>query len=224
MFERRGFNILPIVVKNLLIINVLVFAISNLFPSLNLYYYLSGFYFESDYFHSYQIITHMFMHGGYVHLFFNMFALWMFGSALERTWGSRRFLNYYFICGLGAFFLHYLVIYLQVQSLKAELVTLGSDNFLINSQILNIYKTPTVGASGAIFGLLVGFAFLFPNAELMLIFFPVPVKAKYFVPILIVIELFLAKRDFAMDNIAHYAHLGGALFGFLLLQYWKKYD
>ena len=223
MFERRGFGVLPVVVKNLLIINVLVFAVSKLITGLNLYRHLSAFYFESPFFKPHQIITHMFMHGNIGHLFFNMFALWMFGSTLERVWGSRRFLNYYFICGLGAFFLHYLVIYFQVQSLQAELIS-GSDAFLIESKLRQIYGTHTVGASGAIYGLLVAFAFLFPNAELMLIFFPVPVKAKYFVPILILIELFLAKQDFAMDNIAHYAHLGGALFGFLLLQYWKKYD
>ena len=221
MFERGGFRGLPVVVKNLLIINVLVFAISELLPGLELYKYLSAFYFDSPFFKPHQVITHMFMHGGITHLFFNMFALWMFGSALERVWGSRRFLNYYFICGLGSYLLHYLVIYLQVQSLNAELVS-SVDVLLIKDQIRGIYLTPTVGASGAIFGLLVGFAFLFPKAELMLIFFPIPIKAKYFVPILIFIELFLARQGFEMDNIAHYAHLGGALFGFILLQYWKK--
>lgn len=215
------------VVKNLLIINVLMFfgtllilgeprgeTMSNLvnYPESGSFmdwgkYILAMFYPTSDYFAPYQIITHMFMHGSISHLFFNMFAVFMFGPPLESLWGPKRFLYFYLFTGFGALILHLLVKFIEINYLGASPL---SEN------------VPVLGASGAVFGLLVGFGMNFPNTQLMLLFPPIPMKAKYFVAGYAVIELFLGLGHFD-TGIAHFAHLGGALFGLLLILYWRKY-
>lgn len=197
-----------------------------------------GLYFpKSDSFKPLQILTHMFMHANFWHLFFNMYALFIFGQVLENVWGSKRFLIYYLVCALGAALVHETVIGFEynklVQQLGPEQLQLvindGAallkqgrtwDNTSMQSLQL-LLNTPTVGASGAVFGILLAFGILFPNTQLMIIFPPIPIKAKYFVLIYGAIELFLA---FAQpgSNIAHAAHLGGMLFGYILIRYWRK--
>jgi rhomboid-like protein len=170
------------------------------------------------------------MHGGISHIFFNMFALVMFGGQLERIWGPKRFLTFYFVTALGAALIHTLVNAYQVHEItgsltpiKDGLMTMQSTFSTADAEALSqIYLGPVVGASGAIYGLLLGFAMLFPNTELMLIFLPIPIKAKYFVPLLMIGELYLGANNFQWDNIAHFAHLGGALFGFIMIMIWKR--
>jgi membrane associated rhomboid family serine protease len=234
-----AFGNMPTVVKNLLIINGLFFlatvALQNQF---NLTRVLGAFYWDSPLFMPWQIVTHMFMHGGFTHILFNMFALWMFGSAIERVWGPQRFLIYYMITGLGAFFLHYAVVAWQVHGLIAEMgpdaveriKTEGmrfwtegknySDPAL--AQLNIFYNVPVVGASGAVFGILLAFGMMFPNTKLIMLFFPVPIKAKYFVIGYGLLELYSGFANNPGDNVAHFAHLGGMLFGFLLIKYWSS--
>lgn len=247
------FRNIPDVVKNLLIINVLLFVATLIFSDSDqpLDRILGMYYFGSDAFEPYQIVTHMFMHGSLMHLFFNMFGLVMFGSILERNWGPKRFLMFYFITGLGAAALHTTVNYFQVtdalnsiafpidvaghgmvDSKKAliEYMNTGGRDLLLSQRnfvgtlgdINLIYNIQVVGASGAIFGLLMAFAMLHPNTELMLMFIPFPIKAKYFVPIYMLIELYLGVNNFEWDNIAHFAHLGGAFFGLIMVLIWRK--
>ncbi len=222
------------VVKHLLIINVLMFLAGIVFKGDALALYYPG----SEAFRPYQLVTHFFMHANLMHIFFNMFALVMFGSMLEMVWGPKRLLFYYLFCAFGAAALHMFVNYLEINHLTAEMspdavalvrqegweILQSGKNYVdpLMSQLNLQYNTPVVGASGAIFGLLLAFGMLFPNQELMLIFFPVPIKAKYFIPVLMLIELFLGVRQFSWDNVAHFAHLGGALFGFLLILYWRS--
>ena len=239
--EPQKFNILPPVVKNLLIINALLFlATIVLYNSniLDLTSFLGLHYWQSDDFETWQIISHMFMHGGFFHLFFNMFAVWMFGSQLENLWGSKRFLNYYILTGIGAAFLHFLIIHLQIQQLENNMINnhinlvLEQGNSLLNegknyinpemAKLNKLYNTPVVGASGALFGLLLAFGMLFPNALLMFLFFPFPIKAKYFVLIYGLVELYYGLENNPNDNIAHFAHLGGMIFGFLIIKYWQS--
>ncbi|WP_245586431.1 rhomboid family intramembrane serine protease [Olivibacter sitiensis] len=191
---------------------------------------------DSPQFHIWQPITYMFMHGGVGHIFFNMFAVFMFGPVLEQVMGSKRFLQFYLITGLGALVLQFGVQAIELYNLTgtvraSSVVSFNFEEGMIYSNhpglsrsdlqtIASIYMTPMVGASGAIFGLLVAFGFLFPNTELMLLFIPVPVKAKVFIPIYIVLELFLGVAKFSGDSVAHFAHLGGALFGFILIKLW----
>ncbi|HLR00975.1 MAG TPA: rhomboid family intramembrane serine protease [Sphingobacterium sp.] len=224
-------NISP-VVKNLLIINIICFFGANIFDySLR---FFGVFYPDSPFFKIWQVITYMFMHGGFNHLFFNMFALFMFGSVIERVLGSRRFINFYFICGIGALILQYGVQAVEVYQITGtvrarELIDFDFLSNRITSQLnlsqnelstlASIYATPLVGASGAIYGLLLAFAYLFPNMSLFLLFIPIPIKAKYFIPILIVIEIYLSFSS-PGSSVAHLAHVGGALFGFLLLKIW----
>lgn len=230
---------MPDAVKNLLLINLVMFLASILFQSgtQDLRFTLGLHYFDSDSFEPYQVVTHMFMHGGLGHIFFNMFALIMFGSQLERIWGPKRFLTFYFITGLGAVVLHLGVQAFELHQIWGSIRPLSHDLVSISSggiggiegistddlrRTLSIYSVPTVGASGAIYGLLLGFAMLFPNTELMLIFLPIPIKAKYFVPFLMLGELYLGVNNFSWDNIAHFAHLGGALFGFIMIMIWRR--
>jgi membrane associated rhomboid family serine protease len=184
-----------------------------------------------------QLITYMFMHGSFSHILFNMFALWMFGNALENVWGPKRFLIYYMVTGLGAGLLHLLVIYIQVVNVEAqmtpdmittvrteglELIRKGmnwTDPLLAKLNVL--INTATVGASGSVFGILLGFGMLFPNT-LIYLYFAIPIKAKYFVMAYGAFELFSGISNQPGDNIAHFAHLGGMIFGYLLLLYWKK--
>lgn len=221
---------IPPVVKNLLIINVIMFGFTYLLPSLNLDRLLAVYYFNSPNFRIWQPLTYMFMHGGIGHIFFNMFALYSFGSVLESRWGAKRFITFYLITGLGALLLQWAVQAFEVHQITGS-ITLGS-NFSVAALnpthlaiIQDIYSGGMVGASGAIFGLLVAFGMLYPNAELLIMFIPVPVKAKYIIPIYILIELSLGIAAIQGDSIAHYAHLGGALIGFILVKLWKdKHD
>ena len=198
----------PSVVLNLIIINAIMLLATSLLPDPVVNKIISNlalFNVESPLFHSYQVVTYMFLHVGFSQLFFNMFALWMFGRTLEYELGSKRFLIYYMVCGIGAAILQLLVGWLEFHFGGAGVVALFA---------------PTVGASGAIFGLLLAFGVLHPNATIMLLIPPIPLKAKWFVIIYGVIELFFGMSG-RMDNVAHFAHLGGMLWGFLLLYYWK---
>lgn len=238
-------NITP-VVKQLLIINIIFFIGSQLVPVAESYFAL--FYFENPMFKFWQPLSHMFMHGGLMHIFFNMFALYSFGSALEHFWGGNKFLFFYISCGLGAALLHSFINYLEFRNelsylldsgfKKEDVLSLLNQN-MFDQRWLNVigqdgvdalsisYHVPAVGASGAVYGLLVAFAFMFPNAELALMFIPIPIKAKYFVPGLLAIDLFLGFKGSSIfgagsTGIAHFAHIGGALTGFIMMWYWKK--
>lgn len=233
---------IPPVVKNLLIINILFFVATWVMQSkgIDLAYYLGAFYFDSPLFKIWQPISYMFMHGGFTHILFNMFALYMFGSVLENRWGPKRFLNFYLITGLGALALQLLVQSIEVYNITGSIVNHGAVTVDLaegmagvnlpgltreqSQTLLGIYIGPMVGASGAIFGLLVAFGMLYPNVEMYIMFIPVPVKAKYIMPVYIVIELFLGVAKFQGDSVAHYAHLGGALLGFILVKIWKDRD
>ena len=236
-------NVTP-VVKQLLIINVLFF-IGTLISGDVAYKFLALYFPENPDFHAWQPITHMFMHGGYMHIAFNMFALYSFGSALEHFWGGKKFLFFYISCGLGAalvntavnyyFFQEGLNVLMNQGFPKAEILSVlngkGNNEIvpILNSpdfkNFVSAYLGSVVGASGAIYGTIVAFAFMFPNAELALMFIPVPIKAKYFVPGLVLIDLYLGisgQSIFGGGGIAHFAHVGGAVFGFAIMWYWKK--
>ncbi|HKL09119.1 MAG TPA: rhomboid family intramembrane serine protease [Bacteroidales bacterium] len=257
---------IPPVVKNIIIINVIMLLATWVLSStfgIELTHLFGLHYFKSELFEPYQIITHMFMHGGLWHLFFNMFALWMFGRVLESVWGSKRFFIYFMVTGLGAAALHIFVIHLQMTSILNDikafnntpspeaLALLVKDHFpeyysqvyskllegwysnpdnagyieraqqFLNELINFKMNIPTVGASGAVFGVLLAFGMLFPNTQLMLLFPPIPIRAKYFVIMYGALELWLGLTQ-PGSNVAHFAHLGGMLFGFFLIKYWKK--
>lgn len=199
----------------------LMFQRGNNSPLVN---WLAVYYFDSPKFEVWQVISYMFMHGGWAHIFFNMFALFTFGGSLEYIMGSKRFLNFYLITGLGALVLQFLVQALEVYNIAGsftiDTTTYQSTNSEHLRTLSEIYFTPMLGASGAIFGLLIAFGMLFPNVEMFIIFFPVPIKAKYLIPVYIVLELFLGVAQFSGDSVAHFAHLGGALFGFILVKLW----
>lgn len=237
---------IPTITKNLLIINGLFFLAKFVFESrgIDLDAILGAFYPESVNFRGWQIVTHMFMHANFAHILFNMFALWMFGSTVENTIGPKKFLILYFVAGLGSFILFNFTNYLQVESLKEVVAASGvnvpelikslkispdgmynvptNGNIETTKELMGYYVTPMVGASGAIYGLLVGFAVLYPNAKLALLFFPVPVAAKYFIPVMIAIEFYMGIQNYAWNPVAHFAHIGGAIIGFLLVRHWKK--
>ncbi|MGE5394235.1 MAG: rhomboid family intramembrane serine protease [Candidatus Saccharibacteria bacterium] len=239
MNYRPSSNTLPPVVKNLLIINVLMLFVTYVLQlrGIDLTSILGLHYFQSSEFRPYQLVTHMFMHGGLAHLFFNMFALWMFGRVLESVWGPKRFFIYYFVTGLGAAALHsfvnfiefrYIASHMPLETVKmvldqgTEIFNQGKNFADPDAARLNlILNIPTVGASGAVFGLLLGFGMLFPNTQLMLLFPPIPIKAKYFVMGYGAIELFSGITNTG-SNIAHFAHLGGMLFGFIMIRYWNR--
>ena len=176
------------------------------------------FYPSSPFFHWWQPVTHMFLHGGFGHLFFNMYALFIFGSVLERVWGTKKFLLFYFVTGVGAAAVHIGVQWIQMQALMNSV---GEGSMAAVQAIHNLKMTPTVGASGAIYGVLMGYAMLYPDSVLTLIFPPVSLKAKWFVLIFAAIELALGVFG-TRAGIAHFAHLGGLIFGFILIMYWKK--
>lgn len=235
---RPSFNTIPPVVKNLIIINALMLFITYILSlrSFDLANLLGLHYVQSPNFKPYQLVTHMFMHGGLMHLVFNMFALWMFGRVLESVWGPRRFFIFYFVTGIGAAVFYSFVNFIEFQYIAsklspetvqmvmnngAELLNQGQ-NYVDSAGKLNLLlNVPTVGASGAVFGILLGFGMLFPNTELMLLFPPIPIKAKYFVMGYGAIELFSGITG-AGGNVAHFAHLGGMLFGFIMIKYWNK--
>ncbi|MDR1668134.1 MAG: rhomboid family intramembrane serine protease [Bacteroidales bacterium] len=255
------------IVFHLLLINILLFAVTYFWRSGNnpLIEYLALYYPESSHFKLYQFVTHMFMHGGFSHIFFNMYALWMFGTAIESVWGGKRFLFYYFFTGLGAAALHTLVNALVFKGMNAEMIAFSntpspelfqqfieahaekgfSGQFLavcnglfsewsdapenaayadsalalMRRVIAGLMDIPTVGASGAVFGLLLAFGMMYPNTRLMIIFLPIAIKAKWFVLIYGAIELYLGFSQ-PGSSIAHFAHIGGMLFGYLLIRFW----
>ena len=239
MYKSTSFSQLPEIVKNLLIINSLLFlgTISLKNFGIDLTKTLGLHQFQSDEFMPHQIITHFFMHANFTHLLFNMFALWMFGKVLENVWGGKRFLTYYMLTGLGAAALHLCVSQYEILTLQNQLNPYELESLLANGKkILEgnqnysnttmgklnlLINTPTVGASGAVFGILLAFGMLFPNT-LLYIYLAIPIKAKYFVIIYGIIELYLGISNNPADNVAHFAHLGGMLFGYLILKYWQK--
>ena len=215
---RGGFlSSLPPVTKNLLIINV-IFYIATLLNKNFMIQTFALFYPSSPFFRWWQVLTHMFMHGNFMHIFFNMYTLLMFGCVIERTLGAKKFVLYYFVCGFGAAALHTGVEYLQMQSFM-DSAALGHSGAL--SQIIALRYTPTVGASGAIYGLLISYAFLFPKSQMTLLFPPVTMSAKWMITIFIVLE-FLAGMSGKASDVAHFAHLGGALIGLLVMWIWKR--
>jgi len=242
MYQKQGFlaNIPP-AVKVILLINVVMFLLTQLVAAtqqIDLNKILGLYFFESELFKPYQIVTHMFMHGGWMHILFNMYALWLFGQVIERVWGSKRFFIYYFVTGFGAVILHSFVEYLRYLSITSSMspdminqileqgaqVLASSKNYVDADlgQLNLLFHIPTVGASGAVFGLLLAFGMLFPNTKLYLMFIPVPIKARYFVIGYGVLELTLGLNNATSDNVAHFAHLGGMLFGFILIKIWQK--
>lgn len=241
---------MPPVVKNLLILNVIMYIITYIgqmqgIPMTSL---LGGYVFNSPFFEPYQMVSHFFMHGGIFHIFFNMFALVIFGSALEQVWGPKRFFIFYVATAVGAFVLHQLVGYIEVSQIEQQLVNQNYDIYELKEYIYNLrngiiteeqflskipmtqlvqdyfngISVPVVGASGAVYGVLVGFGYLFPNTQLMLLFPPIPIKAKWLVIIMVGIALFNSIQRNPGDNIAHLAHLGGALVGFIIVYFWQK--
>lgn len=219
---------------NLIAINVIVFIATMmtggiLFEKFSLHYLFN----THDYIHSidptmqsrfepYQLITHMFMHGNLGHIFSNMFAVFMFGVVLERVWGGQRFLFFYFSTGLGAVLLHAAVQIYLVYSATGSVDPI-LPRLMEHPEVAATYFSTTVGASGAVFGILVAFGMLFPNTELMMLFLPIPIKAKYFVSLYVVWELYRGISMSHGDNIAHFAHLGGALFGFIMVKIWNQH-
>lgn len=267
-FRSSGIPGLMPIVRNIIIINVLFFvatiAATFIGQGIDLADYLGLHYWGSDQFQPYQFITYMFMHGGFGHIFFNMFAVWMFGNALEQVWGPKRFLIYYFVTGIGAGILHLLVLWYQFHGLQETLNLFMTDpnpvdfealvqNYFSGhynpdwlsqmvqywnanpndpsmiseaSRSLNVLmqstmSVPTVGASGAVFGILLAYGMLFPNSEIYL-YMIFPMKAKWFVILYGALELYLGVSNSGNDNIAHFAHLGGMIFGFILIKYWKN--
>ncbi|MFD2514516.1 rhomboid family intramembrane serine protease [Pontibacter locisalis] len=253
------FNITPMV-RNLLIINVVVFILQDrLFPTGQFALY----HFGSEYFQPVQLFTHMFLHGGWGHLFSNMFSLFIFGPLLERFWGANRFLVFYLICGLGASLLYSGVRAYELNELQEETAIymespspIAFNNYMSEhvgegylrqfarsyqknddnpqyietskAEVAKVYETlfnvPLVGASGAVFAILMAFGLLFPNMELMLLFFPFPIKAKYFVLLYGAFELYSGFNRMPGDNVAHFAHLGGMLFAYILVKMWQRSD
>ena len=233
-------------VKHLLIINVLMFLGTMFVGNGELFYRWFALYFsENSLFQPWQIITHMFMHGGFAHIAFNMFALWMFGTAVEANLGSRKFLFLYISAGLGAVLFQLGFYYYQYMPVEADLIASGLLKGEINEmlstgkvirditqvqfnqlqELINIHRTSMVGASGCIMGVLAAFGIMNPNAELMLIFLPIPIKAKYFIPGIIILDIisaFTGRSFFSPSNTAYLAHVGGAVIGALIMWYWKK--
>ncbi|MFL2609414.1 MAG: rhomboid family intramembrane serine protease [Cryomorphaceae bacterium] len=232
----------PIIITQLLVINLIFYVGSQFSYSISRDIF-SLFYFENDKFLYTQLVSHMFMHGNIMHLAFNMLALWMFGSTLVNIWGKNKFLFFYFSCGIGAAVLQNYSNFVNINSFTNILSDAGISqeqivsvlktatyptyilDFISEAEMLSAYSdfnTPMIGASGAIYGIVVAFSFMFPNTKLMLLFPPVPVKAKYLVPGLIVVDLFFGLTSASIGSIAHFAHIGGAITGFLMMWYWKK--
>jgi membrane associated rhomboid family serine protease len=223
---------IPETIKQLIIINVIFYFGSQFIGNLG-YDILALHYYENEKFLISQFITHMFMHGSPSHILFNMFGLWMFGSPLEQMWGRQKFLFFYISCGLGAALLQMLVYYSQIQNLYQVIelnnLSLSDPQLILNfmserdyRNAITAFNSVMVGASGAIYGVLVAFAFSFPNSKLMLLFLPFPIKAKFFVPLLILIDLFFGISSFSVGPIAHFAHVGGAIIGLIMVLYWRK--
>ena len=230
------------IVKHLLIINVIFFFASAILGEI-MYDLFAMHYPNNPNFFVWQPITHMFMHGDLTHIMFNMFGLWMFGTPLEQIWGKKKFIFFYISAGLGAALLQITVYHIDIVSVNQILseyglskgeIDLFYETGRINTSLIQSvgedrlfsgiqsFKALMVGASGALYGILVAFAMLFPNVQLMLLFPPIPVKAKYLVPILILFDLFFGFTSYSVGPIAHFAHIGGAITGFIMMWYWKK--
>lgn len=230
-------------IKHLIIINAILFIAPQILQ-LDFTNILALHFPKNEHFGVWQYVTHIFMHGSFPHILFNMYGLWAFGAPLEQIWGRNKFLFFYFSAGIGAGLIYTLVNYYQFNNIfelflsaglteneVIEILKIGSTNdarltgIITQEQfqeIWSLYHTPAVGASGAVYGVLVAFGMYFKDAKLALIFFPVPIAAKYFIPILIVFDLFFGMTRYSVGNIAHFAHVGGALIGFLIAWYWKK--
>ncbi len=272
-YSTSPFGSITPVVKNLLIINVIVFIAAMVIQQkfgLAIEQYLGLHIPSAEQFKPHQLITYMFLHANFQHIFFNMFALFMFGRMLEMVWGQKHFMIYYFVTGIGAALIHVLVHYIEIMpvinavnyyinnplhenlqylidnhfQLRSQQMLLEYESFresynsLINQdtekavslarQYLSGYKTDflnahiTIGASGAVFGILLAFGMLFPDTRLMLLFPPIPIRAKYFVIGYGILTLFMGVANFQFDNVAHFAHLGGMLFGYIIIKYWQK--
>ena len=235
----QRFNHLPEVVKNLLIINGLFFLATWAFQSrgVDLSNLFALHQFQSPDFKPHQLITHMFMHADFTHLLFNMFALWMFGKTLENMWGGKRFLIYYMITGFGAALIYIGYLQFQINAISSNIDSEIYNRLIIEgNQLLDngknyldpilgklnlLINVPMLGASGAVYGLLLAFGMLFPNS-LIYLYFAIPIKAKYFVGGIGVLALISGIGNNPGDNVAHFAHLGGMIFGIILLKYWKK--
>jgi len=230
------------IVKHLLIINIIFFFASSVLGEI-MYDLFAMHYPNNPNFFIWQPITHMFMHGDLTHIMFNMFGLWMFGTPLEQMWGKQKFIFFYISAGLGAVMLQTIIYHIDVVSVnqilseyglsKGEIDLFYETGRLNTSLIQSVgedrlfsgiqsFKAIMVGASGALYGILVAFAMLFPNVQLMLLFPPIPVRAKYLVPILILFDLFFGFTSYSVGPIAHFAHVGGAITGFIMMWYWKK--
>lgn len=217
-------NNIPSITKNLLIINVLAFFATWVFEKqgLDLTATFGLHFFMAKDFSFYQLVTYLFMHGSFMHLFFNMFAVWMFGTVMERVWGPKRFLIYYLVCGIGAGIIQEGVQYINYanENLAAYDFVMTSSGRITTEAYLNLWTT--VGASGAVYAILLAFGMTFPNERMFIIPFPFPIKAKWLIGGYIVIEVWSALNT-PGDGIAHMAHLGGMLFGFLLIRYWRNH-
>ena len=228
-FRPQGFSILPLVVKNLLIINGIFFLATiaaDMVWHIDLAEYLGLHYIGASGFKPYQFVTYMFMHGSFSHIFFNMFALWMFGNAIENAWGPKRFLIFYMVCGIGAGITQEIVQYIQVSTEfqqyifvenGAEYIRVKNEGNMLLSEFMNRFTT--IGASGAVYGILLAFGMMWPNSRIYL-YFLIPIKTKWFVIIYGLLELFAGFSS--NDNVAHFAHVGGMLFGLILILYWRN--
>lgn len=230
-------------IKHLIIINVILF-IAPQFLKLDLTNVLALHFPKNSHFGFWQYLTHMFMHASFPHILFNMYGLWAFGTPLEQMWGKKKFLFFYFSAGLGAGFIYTLVNYYQFNGIYDLFINAGLNNadvisilekgstsgFNVNAaitqaqfdKIYSLYHMPAVGASGAVYGVLVAFGLYFKDAKLALLFFPVPIAAKYFIPLMILGDLFFGMTNYSVGSVAHFAHIGGALIGFIIAYYWKK--
>ncbi len=268
-YRPSRFQILPPVVKNLLIVNGIMYLATVVIGEkfgYDLSQYLGLHFFSSEYFYPHQFVTHLFMHGSFLHIFSNMLGLWMFGNMLENLWGGKRFLIYYLVCGLGAAFIHTLFTWYEIEQVRHAVETFAAQANTVDFKLfLNHYKgyvlseqyeyinnfysqwqqspndltfindsinianeilknktdVATVGASGAVFGILLAFGMLFPNT-IIYIYFAIPMKAKYFVILYGLFELYSGFQNSPTDNVAHFAHLGGMLFGFIMIKWWAK--
>lgn len=236
-------NKLTDAIKHLIIINVILFVAPQLLK-LDFTNVLALHFPKNEHFGIWQYITHMFMHGGFSHILFNMYGLWAFGTPLEQMWGKKKFIFFYFSAGIGAGLIYTLANYYQFNGIYDLFVSAGlnpseiisilesaktNDTRVIESitqeqfdKIIGLYNAKAVGASGAVYGVLVAFGMYFKDAKLALIFFPVPIAAKYFIPVIILGDLFFGMTKYSIGNIAHFAHIGGALIGFLIALYWQK--
>ena len=222
-------------IKHLIILNVILFVVPQ-FLNLDLTNILALHFPQNEHFGFWQYLTSTFMHGSFGHILFNMYGLYAFGTPLEQMWGKKKFLFFYFSTGIGASIIYTLVNYYQFNDAFEKLIELGATKIEImklmnptliyNDEILQtvnaLYNTSALGASGAVYGVLVAFGLYFKEAKLAMIFFPIPIAAKYFIPILLLGDLFFGMTRYSLGNIAHFAHIGGALVGFIIAWYWKK--